>query len=212
MRKEFICILSIITLFFYYGSTAYAESEYVDECLEFPENCEEIIEPDAEPDNEEAELLGQENNSSSLLLEIIKFFFALLLVLALIYLFLYFLKKRQNAGGRLKTLEHVGGVSVGQNKSVQLVRFADRIYVIGVGDDVTLLQEIKDKALIEDILKDKDEQIPDFTVNSLFESIFKQKNNEQGKSDFANLFQKELSNLKESRKNMISRHKEDHNE
>lgn len=86
---------------------------------------------------------------SNLFLVFVKLVFALLLVLALIYLLYRFAVKRTgrfHEGGSLKNL---GGVSVGTNRSVQLVQVGNEVMVIGVGDTVQLLKEIKDPEAIE---------------------------------------------------------------
>lgn len=214
-KKYLLAFLGIfILLFNFVQIEAFAETEYVDDCLENPENCEEPLESEPEPTEAENELLGEESNSGSLFFEIIKIFFALLLVLALIYITLYFLKRRNKLGNRIKSLENIGVVSVGQNKSVQLVRVANRLYVIGVGDDVTLLQEIEDEALIKDILKEKEEQSVDFSTGVPFASFLQKKKNgkEDKTKEFKNLFNEELNSLQTNRKNIIARHKEDNNE
>lgn len=214
-NKYLLAFLGVfILLFNFVQIEVIAETEYVDDCLENPENCEEPLESEPEPTEAENELLGQESNSGSLFFEIIKIFFALLLVLALIYITLYFLKRRNKLGNRIKSLENIGVVSVGQNKSVQLVRVSNRLYVIGVGDDVTLLQEIEDEALIKDILKEKEEQSVDFSAGVPFASFLQKKKNvkEDKTRDFKNLFNKELNSLQTNRKNIIDRHKEDNNE
>src|SRR5699024_11744787 len=60
--------------------------------------------------------------SSDLLgLNIVKMVFALLLILALIYTLLCFLKKRRSYE-KAGSLENIGGISVGQQKSVQIIR------------------------------------------------------------------------------------------
>lgn len=192
-----------------------AETEYVGDCLENPEACAESLdEPVVDTDeNDETNLLGQETGNSSLVFEIIKMFFALLLVLALIYIFLYFLKRRNKHGNRLKSLENIGGISVGQNKSIQIIRLGDAIYLVGVGEEINLLKEIKDEALINQLLTERQEDTSEFSADT-FLSLFqkKQDKNKADENGFKDLFNEELNDLKNKRKNIINRHKEDHNE
>lgn len=214
-KKYLLLFLGVFILLFHFPqSEAFAETGYVDDCLENPENCEEPLESEPEPTEAENELLGEESNSGSLFFEIIKIFFALLLVLALIYITLYFLKKRNKLGNRINSLENIGMISVGQNKSVQLVRVADRLYVIGVGEDVTLLQEIEDEALISKILEEKEANSIDYSNGLPFASFLQKKNKgkEDKTRDFKKLFNNELNSLQKNRKNIIDRHKEDNNE
>lgn len=201
--------------FFQFGVITYAETEYVDDCLENPQNCEEPLEVEPEQNTGENQLLSEDTDSGSLFFEIIKLVFALLLVLALIYVFLYFLKRRNKLGTRIQSLENLGGISVGQNKSVQLVRLGDHLYLIGVGEEITFLQKIEDEALIEDIMKEKEEQAADLSASSIFTSLIQKKSDkssEKNSNDFKNMFHRELGNLQQNRKNIIDKHKEDNNE
>lgn len=56
------------------------------------------------------------------------------------------------------TMQNIGGIPLGQNKSVQIVRIGDRLLVVGVGENIALLDEIRDEDEIERILNQKDEQ------------------------------------------------------
>ncbi|MBN6204946.1 flagellar biosynthetic protein FliO [Ralstonia pickettii] len=213
--RYFAIVMAGLVFFLQTGMITYAETEYVDDCMENPQDCEEPLENQPEQNTDENQLLTEDSESGSLFFEIVKLFFALLLVLALIYLFLYFLKRRNKLGTRIQALENLGGITVGQNKSVQLVRLGDYIYLIGVGEEITLLQKIEDSALIEEILKEKAEQAADFSASSLLTG-FKQKKNEQNSekntNDFKKMFHRELSSLQQNRKNIIDKHKEDNNE
>jgi flagellar protein FliO/FliZ len=197
----------VLLLFFQIAPAVHAQPEYVDECLENPELCEEPETGGNEAEQESA--LLQEEEGGSLFIELIRLFFALLLVVGLIYVALFFLRRNNRLGGRLKTLENLGGISVGQNKSVQLVRLGSRVYVIGVGDDVTLLEEINDPELIEEILKAKQEQESDFKAADFLSSLVQKKNNEENKQKFTSLFKQELARLQKNRKSIIDRNKED---
>lgn len=213
--RYFGIVMIGLIFFLRLGVMSYAETEYVDDCIENPQNCEEPVEEKPEQNKEENQLLAEDTESGSLFFEIVKFFFALLLVLALIYLFLYFLKRRNKLGTRIQALENLGGITVGQNKSVQLVRLGDYLYLIGVGEEITLLQKIEDRALIEEIMKEKAAQAADFSASSLLTSLKQKKSDqmsEKNTNDFKKMFHRELSSLQQNRKNIIDKHKEDNHE
>ncbi len=69
--------------------------------------------------------------------------FALGLVIVLIYLVLRFLASRQ-LGGASQTgaIKVVGAIPVGNGKSVQIAMIGDSLYVLGVGNEITLLRHI----------------------------------------------------------------------
>lgn len=195
-----------------FGDISYihAEPEYVDECLENPERCEEQVTEDES--NENTELLQQEE-PGSLFFQIVRLVFALLLVVGLIYVFLYFLKRRNKIGNRIKSLENVGGISVGQNKTVQLIRLGNKLYLIGVAENITLLEELDDPTLMEEIMRAKKEQESELDASNILSSILKKNQKEKVEEDqFNRLFNQELNRLQKTRKSIIERNKEDRNE
>ncbi|MBP5465586.1 MAG: flagellar biosynthetic protein FliO [Treponema sp.] len=77
----------------------------------------------------------------------------LAIIVAAIILLFRFLKRAAGMQGVQVDddtfLRHISGVSVGANKSVQIVTLVDRAYLIGVSDSsVNLIAEIEDKELV----------------------------------------------------------------
>lgn len=77
---------------------------------------------------------------------------ALAIVIALIYIVIKWLARRSQAWGINRSLRSLGGIALGQNKSLQVVEVAGRLYVVGVGEDVRLLDLIDDKEEAEAII------------------------------------------------------------
>jgi flagellar protein FliO/FliZ len=71
-----------------------------------------------------------------------------MIVLAVIICLIVFLIKmlaRRNRGwGANRALRTLGGVPLGQHKSLQVVELAGKVYVVGVGEDVTLIDKLED--------------------------------------------------------------------
>ncbi len=202
-----VTLLAISFVSFIEPVSIQAEVDYVNECLEQPESCEE---PLIEEEEQDQPVVLQEEETGSLFFELVRLVFALLLVLGLIYASLYFLKRRNKIGNRIDSLENVGGISVGQNKSVQLVRLGDRIYLIGVGENVTLLEEVEDQSIIKEIMQAREEQSLEMSAKNMVSSAF-QHNKTSGNKDkpFNKLFQQELNRLQKKRRTIIDRRKED---
>src|SRR5699024_6662513 len=126
----------------------------VSDCLKKEEDCLQGSEESVDISNSEAELTESSTfSTTSLLFNIVKMVFALLLVLGLIYLLLLFIRKRNKLYNQVGHLENLGGISVGQSKSIQIVRIGTKMYLIGVGDNVELLEELTDEDLKESLLK-----------------------------------------------------------
>ncbi|REE94428.1 flagellar protein FliO/FliZ [Paenibacillus taihuensis] len=77
---------------------------------------------------------------------------ALMIVIGLILLVIKFLASRNRGWGTSRALRSLGGIPLGQNKSLQVVELAGRVYVVGVGEDITLLDKIDDPELAQSVL------------------------------------------------------------
>lgn len=78
---------------------------------------------------------------------------ALLIVIALIIFVIRFLANRSRAWGANRSLRSLGGVQLGQNKSLQAVEVGGKLYIVGVGEDVTLLDRIEDAEEAERMMR-----------------------------------------------------------
>ncbi|QJC52276.1 hypothetical protein HGI30_12360 [Paenibacillus albicereus] len=79
---------------------------------------------------------------------------ALALVIGLIVLLIRFLSRRNQLWNGGRTLQSLGGLTLAPNKSMQLVEAGGKIYVLGVGDDVAVLDVIVDSDQVS-ALKEK---------------------------------------------------------
>lgn len=208
---------SIILSLALFSYQADAAPNSVLDCLGENADCIDDEVPNNELEENEAndDLLVNNNQSSSMAFELVKMFFALLLVLGLIYVLLKFLNKRNKLFNQVKALENLGGISVGQNRSIQIIRIGNRLYLVGVGENVEMLQEITDEEVKQDILRNREETQENFPIGSLLSSVVssrKNQTNQSSGSEFKKLFSNELNNLKQNRKNIINKHKEDTHE
>ncbi|MFC4355256.1 flagellar biosynthetic protein FliO [Chryseomicrobium palamuruense] len=144
--------------------------------------------------------------------------FYTLLIVGLIYLLIRFLATRQRSLQTNQLVQIMGGGSVGQQKSVQLVKVGNQVLVVGIGQDVTLLKEIEDEAekarLIEameeqsELLKEK----PKWLEKGLEMIRPKASSNQDSAQSFQTLFQQSLEKQKDTlhsvRKRMSRNEKE----
>lgn len=167
------------------------------------------------------ELFQNDSSNISLFNLVLRFVLALVLVVVLIYVLLKFMNKYTAKQGQLSQLENLGGISVGLNKSVQLVKVGNTVYLLGVGDNVDLLTEVKDEALIEQIINNR--QAPSSDLLSKVTQVWGQQktsitdkttNTDQQKSSdasFASLFKGELDQMKK-KQSKIRRNIEGHDQ
>ncbi|MEX2103962.1 MAG: flagellar biosynthetic protein FliO [Bacilli bacterium] len=77
----------------------------------------------------------------------------LILIIGLIVILIRFLAHKNNSWFSSRSIRHLGGVGLGQNKSVQMVKIGNTLYVVGVGEDVRLLEKIDQQDEIDAIFK-----------------------------------------------------------
>jgi flagellar protein FliO/FliZ len=98
----------------------------------------------------EDELSGGENappdipDGMDALGNVIWLIIALVIVIALIVVTLRFLSSRTRAWGQNRSLRSLGGIALGQNKSLQVIEVGGKLYLVGVGENVTLIDRIDD--------------------------------------------------------------------
>lgn len=184
-----------------------SQASNVKDCLENDPDCLDIseeIQVQMDPTDEDGQI--NESNNQSLFLTFLKMFFALFVVLGLIYLTLRFLNKRHKLFQPIQALENLGGISLGQNKSIQVVRVGSNVYLIGVGENVELLQEIVDEDVINDLLHTAEDQT---TARQWIASFMgKKQTNEDAGNRFKHMFSSELSKLKRKRQEIITQQKQ----
>lgn len=101
--------------------------------------------------NEQIVFSGSDNLTGSLIWVIV----SLAIVIFLIVLVIKWLSQRSRSWGTNRSLRSLGGIALGQNSSMQIVEIAGRIYIVGVGENITLLDKVDDpeqaRAVIEEL-------------------------------------------------------------
>lgn len=84
--------------------------------------------------------------------DIILVLLALVFVVFLLYYTVKFLANRNKSFLSPKGIRSLGGIGLGANSSVQVLHIADKIYIIGVGQQVTLLDKEDDPEAVQKML------------------------------------------------------------
>lgn len=127
--------------------------------------------------------------------DIVKMVFSFLFVLGLIYFLMRFLKGKNRFAQGPTNIEMLGGASLGQNRSIQLVKVGKRVLVLGVGDSVQLLKEIDEEEEIRSILEKK-EELSSSPIEETIKQWFAQKTFKKQKE---HSFKKELDSILRTR-------------
>ncbi|WP_419961636.1 flagellar biosynthetic protein FliO [Psychrobacillus sp. BM2] len=141
----------------------------------------------------------------------VKMIFALLFVIALLYGLLRLVNSRNKTFQTNQLINNLGGVGVGQGKSLQLMQVGNSIFLVGIGEDITLLKEITDPAEIENLTKIYEEKVDiGKSIPYISELIgrFREKGTSKTKSEdkkpsFDETFQKRLQEIQKDRSNVL---------
>lgn len=137
---------------------------------------------------------GYKSSSSYLFFQLI---ISLALVLGLIYLFFGLLKKKNSLTGS-RLYNHLGGIPLGQNKSVQIIEIGNKVYILGIGEDIRTISILNDDEEIEALKNSLNERS---NVNFDFNSLIKSKLSKHRKFNSKSRFELELTEKIEQLKN-----------
>ncbi|MEC1738026.1 flagella biosynthesis regulatory protein FliZ [Bacillus mojavensis] len=133
--------------------------------------------------------------------DFVKMIFALLFVIALIYGLVKLMNKRNRLLKPFQYVENIGGTSVGQNRSIQLIKVGNSVLVVGVGETIQLLKVIEDEKEIEDILSQHEEAMSSkIEWQKLAKPLKGSENQPQQKlTSFSKALKEQLEELKQNR-------------
>lgn len=160
------------------------------------------------------EMIIDDNRSTNFFEIIVRIIFALLLIVALIYGMLKLLNKKNKLTRSTNLLNNLGGIPLGTNKSVQIIQIGDRLFVVGVGENIELLTEIEEQEMKEQLLAEKDTNSSNSaSVSKILGNTFsnlsnkKEKNEDEISDSFSGMFKSELNHLKQTRTKITNRYK-----
>lgn len=190
------------------NGTFASNNTFIGDCYESPDQCKDTNTSDDDTESSE---------SSSVSMgpwEYIKILLALVFVIGLLLFVLKFLNKRNIKYQQNSVIKNVGGMSVGPQKSVQLLLIGNKIYVVGVGEDVHLLKEIDAQQDVEQLVKQIESNQSIGTSTPYIAELFKKFNKKDQPKDisdntkFNNMFNEKIGKLKQERSDEIERWKE----
>lgn len=138
---------------------------------------------------------------------------AFVFVIGLLFALLKFINRKNKAYQSNKLMKNLGGLALGQQKSIQLVTIGDAFYIVGVGENVELLKEITDPEEInrlQQYFEESDDLPTDGLLDRLLSKAFKKvapstSKEAEGTSQFGQLFSERIEQMKAERKQHIKR-------
>jgi flagellar protein FliO/FliZ len=92
---------------------------------------------------------------------IVRVIFFLIVIILLFFVLIKFIAKKNKGSFFGNSVRSLGGVPLGQNKSIQIVEIGHSLFVVGVGDNIQLLDKINDEdevAYISELLNSSQDQ------------------------------------------------------
>ncbi|WP_144494398.1 flagella biosynthesis regulatory protein FliZ [Bacillus pumilus] len=207
MKKRLICIAMISFMLFLtmqpaslFAETKDPENGTVNEWIKEEKSSKKDTEKTTTTDNQTNP--AEEVPSSSVsIMDFVKMIGALLFVILLIYGLVRFVGKQNRLLKPFRYVENIGGTTVGQNRSVQLIKVGKRVLVVGVADSIQLLKEIDDEQECEAIVQQYEEAMESKTdlpkIVQKFTSQIKKQDQPTTSSFSANL-KAQLAELKKT--------------
>ena len=202
LRVFFVYLLTVIVLI-QVAPTSYAmiDDEYFNNS---PSNVDSETDADTANSNSASVSVG--------LWEYIKVLLSLAFVLGILIFVLRFLNKRNRNYQQNSIVRNLGGHSVGAQKSVQLLHIGNQIYIVGVGEDVQLLQVIADPQEIEQMVALYNEKYGHTSTTPYIAEIFAKfktkRSLKTSSEDFNDILDKRLSEIKQERSDELGKWKE----
>lgn len=218
LKLVLTCLFTFFVLNISQTDTVHAEADAnksIFDCLGKNEDCAQA--PESEFDGSEP-ISGSATKEETFGLsfwDYLKTFFALLFVIALLFALLKFINRKNRMFNQHRLMKNIGGLSLGQNKSIQLVVIGETYFIVGVGDEVRLLKEITDPEeikVLDNYFESDDEQNPSNIVDKIMTMLkSKSGSTDEEPVDFGKIFTSRLDELREERKKHLNRLKEKEN-
>lgn len=126
----------------------------------------------------------------------------LVIIIILIVLLIRFLGKRNRYLSQSRSIRTLGAVGLGPNKSLQVIEVGGNVYLVGVGEDISLVDKISDPeqvALLHQSFAEEGAEFPSLaSVIGNFVSRFRKSSPEEEELDeakFHEVFQSQLRKM-----------------
>lgn len=140
------------------------------------------VEKQFEQQQEQTETPKPESTTVSTIGTLVKVILSLVVVIGGFLVLMRWLSARTQGVKTAQHMKHLGGVPLGKDRSVQLVKLGDQVYVLGVGESIQLIDRVESDTLDEEVT----ENLPVTGSNG---------------SAFLDTFKQQLSQIEQARKN-----------
>lgn len=199
-----ICLTTLTTLNVHTPVFADESNKMVNELWEKPSEIEVDEAQVDEGENIDVNETEETSSAGFTFTDFIRAVGATLFVIVLLLFLLKFINKKSRAYQNGSLIKNLGGTPLGSNKSIQIVKIGDRIYIVGVGENVQLLKEITEQEELNQILEEYNHSIEQSLVSSDFISklLQRKKENKNDDGSFTEQLKRQIEELKYNRKQL----------
>ncbi|WP_303965079.1 flagellar biosynthetic protein FliO [Sporosarcina ureae] len=179
----------------------------VSDCIGKGKDCEEKA-PVTENDEKNITTNGLDEPKGLTAKDYIRTILAFIFVIGLLVWLLRFMNKRNRSFDQSRLMTNMGGVPLGQHKSIQLVKMGSHYFVVGVGENVQLLREIDDPDEIANLLEryDQGNEVQKGIFSQLYTRFFsKTEHSRVEESTFSQVFSTKMDEIKSERREQLNR-------
>lgn len=108
---------------------------------------------------------------------------ALAIVIVLIILVIKWLSQRSRTWGTNRSLRSLGGLALGQNNSLQVIEIAGRIYIVGIGENITLIDKLEEPEEVRAVIVALERQQETVWSKDVASQLLRKLKNRNGKSE-----------------------------
>ncbi|OXS78560.1 flagellar biosynthetic protein FliO [Domibacillus enclensis] len=203
---SFLVMLSVLSGNATIAGAALSQNSSVSDCVQQPDLCSQE-EVQTESEGADSGSADERDSVGIGFLDIVRMIAALAFVVALLYFLLRFVNKKSRSFQDTNVVRHLGGTALGGSRSVQIVKVGDSVFVLGVGEDISLIKEIEDPAERQALLSRYDEQAEAFfqpaDVVGKIVSRFGKKDEPAEPAVFKQEFERKINELKKSREKAL---------
>ncbi|WP_211745935.1 flagellar biosynthetic protein FliO [Paenibacillus sp. Marseille-Q4541] len=139
--------------------------------------------------------------------------FVLIIIVVCIVLLIRFLGRKNQSFFQKRTMRVIGGVGLGPSKSLQIVEVGSKLYILGIGDDVHMIDTLSDPEEIRALIVQFEQEgtsEPSLAklITGVKNQLLKNKNKAESydieEASFGELFQKKLREMPDRKDQMES--------
>lgn len=163
---------------------------------------------------------GLGSDTSGYYLQLFYVFIVLAIIVTAIVILIRFLGRKNQSWMQGRSIRTLGAVGIGPNKSIQLVEVGGSIYLIGVGENVSLIDKISDPTEVALILTSLEQEygmnsgvLPPFIANFVARFRKEQKSEDielEDTSSFHEVFESKLRSVPGRKQKVEELLREDH--